>query len=140
MAGPKAQYRSFEKSKAFRSCSFCNGNHWNDECTRYQTIEARKQRERGSCFICLKHGHKTNECTLTKNCFYCGQVNNHHRSLCPQKFGNLRKESANLVEELSVQEMMSTTKDEMVTSRNKYRMFTPLVTQCKKMKIQLKVF
>ena len=46
-------------------------------------------------------------------------------SLCPQKFGNLRKESANLVEELSVQEMMSTTKDEMVTSRNKDRMFTP---------------
>ena len=37
MAGPKAQYRSFEKSKAFRSCRLCNGNHWNDECTSYQT-------------------------------------------------------------------------------------------------------
>ena len=73
----------------------------------------------------MKQGHKTNECTLTKNCFYCGQVNNHHRSLCPQKFGNLRKEGANLVGELSVQEMMSTTKDEMVTFRNKDRMFTP---------------
>ena len=73
----------------------------------------------------MKQGHKTNECTLTKNCFYCSRVNNHHKSLCPQKFGNLRKESANLVEELSVQEVMSTTKDEMVTSSNKDRMFTP---------------
>ena len=44
---------------------------------------------------------------------------------CPQKFGNLRKESANLVEELSIQEVMSTTKDEMVTSSNEDRMFTP---------------
>ena len=53
------------------------------------------------------------------------RVNNHHRSLCPQKFGNLRKESAYLVEELSIQEVRSTTKDELVTSSNKDRMFNP---------------
>ena len=124
MAGLKVQYRPFEKRKAFRSCRFCNGDHWNDECTRFPNIEARRQRIRGSCFICLKQGHGTNECTLTKNCFYCGQVNRHHRSLCPQKFGNLRNESAHLVEELSVQEEEGATKDEIITSSNKDGMFT----------------
>ena len=72
----------------------------------------------------MKQGHRTNECTLRKNCFYCGQVNSHHRSLCPQKFGYLRKESAQLVEELSVQEEVGTSKDEMVTSSNKNGIFT----------------
>ena len=128
MSGPKAQYRPYEKSKVFRSCRFCNGNHWNDECTRYPTIEARKQKIRGSCFICLKQEHRTNECTLRKNCFYCGQVNSHHRSLCPQKFGHLRKESAHLVEELSVQKEVGTSKDEMVTSSNKDGIFTSSYT------------
>ena len=71
---------------------------------KYPTIETRKQRIRGSCFICLKQGHKTNECTLSMGCFYCGQLNSHHRSLCPQKFGYIWNESAHLVEELSLQQ------------------------------------
>ena len=75
------------QSNVFKSCRFCNGNHWNEECMKYPTNEARKQKIRGSCFICLKQGHKTNECTFSKSCFYCGQLNGHHRSLCPQKFG-----------------------------------------------------
>ena len=68
MSGPKAKYRPYEKSKVFRSCRFCNGNHWNEECTRYPAIEDRKQKIRG-CFNCLKEGHRTNECTLRKNDF-----------------------------------------------------------------------
>ena len=124
MAGPKSVYRPNERSKIFKSCRFCNGNHWNDECTRYPTIEARKQKIKGSCFLCLKQGHKTKECTLTKNCFYCGQVNNHHRSLCPTKYRYLREEKCHLVEEMYVQEEIGSTKDEMVTSSNKDGMFT----------------
>ena len=30
---------------------FCNGQHWSDECQRYATVEERKQRIKGSCFI-----------------------------------------------------------------------------------------
>ena len=92
------------QSKVLGSCRFCNGNHWNDECTKYPTNEARKQKIRGSCFICLKQGHKTNECTLSKSCFYCGQLNSHHRKLCPRKFGYILNESAHLMEELSLQQ------------------------------------
>ena len=124
IAGPKSVSRPYERNKLFKSCRFCNGNHWNDECTRYPTIEARKQRIKGSCFICLKQGHKTYECTLTKSCFYCGQVNNHHRSLCPKKYGYVKTENTHLVEEMYVQEEVGSTKDEMVTSSNKDGMFT----------------
>ena len=75
-----------------RICRFCNGNHWSDECRRYETAEERKQRIRGSCYICLKQGHKVGECGLKKACAHCGQVGNHHRSLCLQKFGATSRE------------------------------------------------
>ena len=105
------------QSKVFRSCRFCNGNHWNDECTKYPTNEARKHKIRGSCFICLKQGHTTNECTLSKRCFYFGQLNSHHRSLCPKKFGYIWNESAHLVEELSfLQEDEDSTENVMISS------------------------
>ena len=104
-------------SKVFRSCRFCNGNHWNDECTKYPTNETRKQNIRGSCFICLKLGHTTNECTLSRSCFYCGQLNRNHRSLCPKKFGYIWNESAHLVEELSLlQEVEDSTENVMISS------------------------
>ena len=105
------------QSEVFRSCTFCNGNYWNDECTMYPTNEARKQKIRGSCFICLKQGHTTNESTLSKSCFYCGQLNSHHRSLCPKKFGYIWNESAHLVEELSLQqEVKDSTENVLISS------------------------
>ena len=68
-------------------CFYCNGNHWNDMCAKYQTAEERKQRLKWRCYICLLTGHRAFECfTRKKACFYCGKINHHHRSLCPQKF------------------------------------------------------
>ena len=55
---------------------------------------------KGSCFICMKQGHKVAECGLKKQCVYCHQWNNHHRSLCPKKFGGVNTEGAHLIEEL----------------------------------------
>ena len=54
-------------------CRYCEGNHWSDECRNYKTIEARKQKYKikGSCYICLKPGHRIKHCTINKNCFYC---------------------------------------------------------------------
>ena len=97
-------------------CRFCNGNHWSDECRRYETAEERKQRIRGSCYICLKQGHKVGECGLKKACAHCGQVGNHHRSLCLQKFGATNREGAHLVEELPVQEDSSINENALLSS------------------------
>lgn len=44
LSGQKASPRENNK----RICRFCNGNHWSDECRRYETVEERKQRRKGS--------------------------------------------------------------------------------------------
>ena len=40
------------------SYRLCNGQHWSDECQRYETADERKQRINGSCFIYIKQGHR----------------------------------------------------------------------------------
>ncbi|XP_045167621.2 uncharacterized protein LOC123530908 [Mercenaria mercenaria] len=64
----------------------CQKLHWSDECTSYRTIGERKKQLRGSCFKCLKEGHKSQDCKTNKKCVHCGEINSHHRSLCPNKF------------------------------------------------------
>ena len=51
----------------------------------YPMTEDRKHKIKNSCFLCLKTGHITHEFRLNKECCYCKRINNHHRSLCPQK-------------------------------------------------------
>ena len=97
-------------------CRFCNGNPWSDECMRYETVEERKQRIRGSCYICMKQGHKIGECGSKKPCAHCGQVGNHHRSLCLQKFGADSREGAHLIEELPLGEDSSINENALLSS------------------------
>ncbi|XP_052764085.1 uncharacterized protein LOC128206006 [Mya arenaria] len=68
-------------------CRYCNDRHWSDECLRYKGIEDRKKKLHGSCFKCLKEGHTARECKTKKLCVHCGEMDHHHRSLCPKKFG-----------------------------------------------------
>ena len=70
----------------FDQCRYCDKRHWSDECPTYRTIEDRKKQLKDSCFKCLKSGHLSKDCKKNKSCVYCGQVNSHHRSLCPRKF------------------------------------------------------
>ncbi|XP_048002639.1 uncharacterized protein LOC125239169 [Leguminivora glycinivorella] len=78
---------TFTKEKGIKrpklSCIFCSGSHFNDECTSIKTIEGRKKRLSDRCFICLKLGHRVNECKRRKPCYHCkGQ---HNRALCPKR-------------------------------------------------------
>ena len=87
-----AGQKSLPIQNSNKICKFCTGQHWSDECGRYTTAEERKQKIKGSCFICMKQGHKVAESGLKKQCVYCHQWNNHHRSLCQQKFGAINRE------------------------------------------------
>ena len=71
-------------------CKFCGGDHWNDLCLEYDTVEIRKQllKRQGMCFVCLKRGHRAFECLTKKTCFFCKRENYHHRSLCHLNFNN----------------------------------------------------
>ena len=93
-----------EKKKFSTNCRFCDALFWSDECTKYTTAKTRKQRIKGSCYICLKQGHIINDCPKRIPCFHYGKWNHHHRSLRTQKFGTVHREQANLAEDQSSQD------------------------------------
>ena len=67
-------------------CVYCNQPHWSNQCTNYPTLQARKEKLKGSCYNCLQRGHTLKECTKERKCAHCGRSKNHHRSLCNQLF------------------------------------------------------
>ncbi|MCG8034488.1 MAG: DUF1759 domain-containing protein [Candidatus Thiodiazotropha taylori] len=92
----------------FDKCRYCENKHWSDECPTYRTVKERKQQLKDSCFKCLKTGHLAKECKRSKVCVHCGEVNAHHRSLCPKKFkqvtNNTPQEVNVLTEQSNVRE------------------------------------
>ena len=77
--------------EATQSCIYCKGNHFNDSCKQYTdvSVSTRKKQlqKQGRCFICLRTGHVSKECSTSfKPCYYCKRVGHHHRSICPTKF------------------------------------------------------
>ena len=70
------------KSKTNQKCSYCSGEHPAHNCTKYKTIQSRKDRvlKLRLCFSCLTPGHSSKMCHSTKTCRSCGA--SHHSSLC----------------------------------------------------------
>ena len=68
--------------KTNQQCSYCSGSHFSHECTKYKTVNARKDRVMSLklCFNCLKSGHSSKTCRSTRTCRTCGL--HHHSSLC----------------------------------------------------------
>ena len=53
-------------------CFYCQRkDHWSDQCKTYPTVESRKAKIKGNCFICLKPNHLLKECKVSKPCFHC---------------------------------------------------------------------
>ena len=69
-----------------KKCVFCKKSHFSDECQEYPDIESRKKQAKSHCFLCLSAGHSTSSCKSTRYCYHCRSYQ-HHRSLCPDKFG-----------------------------------------------------
>ncbi|MCP3668297.1 MAG: DUF1759 domain-containing protein, partial [Gammaproteobacteria bacterium] len=78
-------------------CYFCQGAHYNVECSKYKTVEARKTRlgQLQRCLYCLKKGHPSASCPSEKRpCTYCHK-DNHTRVLCHQLLNTFFKSSFN---------------------------------------------
>ena len=81
-------------------CFFCNNSHWSDECQTYKSLDQRKLKVKGRCFVCLSETHQFRTCKSEKPCFHCKRKGNHHSSLCPSKFGEVtEKEDEQLIGE-----------------------------------------
>jgi len=74
-------------------CVFCNGSHWNDECSKYQTVQERKKaaREAKRCLRCLREGHFAANCQKPAKCFYCKK--NHPSAFCYEKHSTTAQKS-----------------------------------------------
>ena len=74
--------------KTNQQCSYCSGGHYSHECTKYKTVNARKDRVMllKLCFNCLKPGHSSKTCRSTRTCRTCGL--HHHSSLCIKAHSN----------------------------------------------------
>ena len=53
-----------ERMRTHPKCRYCSENHWSDECEKYPTIEERKQKIKGSCYICLNPSHQSSRVNL----------------------------------------------------------------------------
>ncbi|MCP9259938.1 Integrase core domain containing protein [Dirofilaria immitis] len=60
--------------KTKRPCTFCNKDHWDNECQVYSTVKQRTERlkELKICLNSFDNSHKTTDCKSRKrSCFYC---------------------------------------------------------------------
>ncbi|VDN58767.1 unnamed protein product [Dracunculus medinensis] len=83
---------SIPKSKAKgiktkRPCTFCNKDHWDNECQVYSTVKQRTKRlkELKACLNCFDNSHKAKDCKSRKrSCFY--RKGPHNTALCEEKY------------------------------------------------------
>ena len=56
-------------------CAYCLGEHSREECRKITEVNERKQLicKYGRCFICLKKGHISKNCSSDVNCSACGK-------------------------------------------------------------------
>ena len=64
------------------NCLFCNKRHFSASCTTVTDPFERKKilRQRRRCFVCLKSGHESRQCTSQTKCHNCR--NRHHTAIC----------------------------------------------------------
>ena len=72
-------------------CLFCKGEHWEDTCETFDTMDKRKKFfvQGRLCFNCGRHGHRENKCK-SRWCIKC--KTRHHTSLCDKTNTTVTKE------------------------------------------------
>ena len=80
--------------KTNQQCSYCSSGNFSHECTKYKTVNARKDRVMSLklCFNCLKPGHSSKVCRSSRTCRTSGL--HHHSSLCIKAHSNSNSNEA----------------------------------------------
>ena len=76
-----------------RKCVYCRNSHSPSKCRIVTNIQSRISilRKYAKCFLCLKSGHRVNQCQSKYVCVKCGE--RHHISICKGKEREYTKES-----------------------------------------------
>lgn len=74
--------------KRIRLCVLCDGDHPDEECNVYATMEQRTMRasRRGVCIKCFVVHAGASPCPRTSGCVYC-RAWDHHVAVCAVGFG-----------------------------------------------------
>ncbi|XP_037296552.1 uncharacterized protein LOC115448841 [Manduca sexta] len=72
-------------AKKSKRCVFCMQDHFNDECTKFKTIQERKAQLGNRCYNCFTSGHRAENCRSKRKCRHCNKFGAHNRALCPTK-------------------------------------------------------
>uniref|UniRef100_A0A914LBT8 CCHC-type domain-containing protein n=1 Tax=Meloidogyne incognita TaxID=6306 RepID=A0A914LBT8_MELIC len=74
-----------KKGKRSLYCYFCQKKHWSNECRKYSTLQARKERikEEKRCIRCCRLGHEAADCEHPSKCLGCSGA--HPLALCPNR-------------------------------------------------------
>ena len=110
-----------QKRSRSRQCIYCGESHWSNECSKYNSLQARKEKLKGCCFNCVKSGHVLKDCKVDRACAHCGRKDSHHRSLCNTLFQ--QPPSPQIISAES-----SKTEGAMIASTNQVLMQTATVT------------
>ena len=75
-----------ERQSTQSKCSFHNNaEHWTSECKSYlsESVDGRKRMlmEKGTCWSCLKRGHRIHDCKRKRNCGINDCSGKHHRTI-----------------------------------------------------------
>ena len=77
-------------------CAYCGRQHYSASCETVVQLSERKDilRRAGRCFVCLRIGHRSNQCFPTRKCRRCQGA--HHQSICTEssKFSERKKPGA----------------------------------------------
>ena len=74
-------------------CAYCGEHHYSASCQRVSDTASRKEilRKKNRCFICLRTGHRSPDCTSNKKCRNCNSPG-HHQSICDRNKNDAAKQ------------------------------------------------
>ena len=92
--GVSSQQTKQSNQKTNQRCSYCSCDHYFHECTKYKTVNARKDRVMSLklCFNCLTPGHSSKTCRSTRTCRT--RRLHRHSSLCIKAHSNSNSSEA----------------------------------------------
>ncbi|CAH8679243.1 unnamed protein product [Schistosoma haematobium] len=74
-------------------CSMCSYDHAIDKCPQFLALTVQDRwshaKSKGICFVCLRQGHKINECKMTRLCNVDSCKKRHHVLLHTDSTGNV---------------------------------------------------